>query len=389
MSRKTIVYFSARYLPSFGGVEQYTHNLAAQLARSGHKVCVVTCEKGPQDDIEQFDGGGTLEVCRLDSWGWSRVPFVAWTGRTRAALRHVDALQPDYSLINTRFYGLSRLGARRMGRLGVRSVLVDHGTNYVSVGSKLASRGIQALEHVLTERLKRLPVDFYGVSKGSSRWLATFGITSCGEINNALDADTFAGAASDRVFAEGDHTGQSLRVAFAARLIAEKGADTIIDVARAFAPAGNVEFFVAGAGPLEEEVRAAANELPNLFFVGRLDHPDLAALLSQSDVFLLPTRYGEGLPTSLLEAAACGCALVSTKTGGTEEIIPTEEHGVVLETTGADEITHVLTELAGDPARTKRLKETARNYVRERFTWRRTMDQALKACESAQRKGTR
>ena len=38
----TILYFSAQYLPTVGGVERYTWNLALRTVRAGHRAVVVT-----------------------------------------------------------------------------------------------------------------------------------------------------------------------------------------------------------------------------------------------------------------------------------------------------------------------------------------------------------
>ena len=38
----TICYFSAQYLPTVGGVERYTFNLAKRAVAAGHRALVVT-----------------------------------------------------------------------------------------------------------------------------------------------------------------------------------------------------------------------------------------------------------------------------------------------------------------------------------------------------------
>lgn len=394
----TIAYFSARYLPSMGGVEFFTRSLSQELARRGYDVIVVTTEPDPdgtcadelalgQDMGEKSEGAGSVFVVRLDSWGWSRVPFVRWSARSREGLRRVREAAPCFSLVNTRFYGLSRVGVRLMGRLGVRSVLIDHGSNYVSGGSALLSAGVRALEHLLTARLKRMPVDFVGVSATSSEWLRTFGITSCGEVNNAIDADAFAAQASERDLLGECGIGEgTLSVVYAGRLIEDKGVRELLEAARSLAGRDGIRLVVAGAGPLEGEVASAAAELPNLDFVGRLDHTDLARLLVQADVLCLPS-WSEGYATTILEAASCGCALVYTPTGGAAEMIPTDDYGIVIDKHDARGIERALERLADDRALLARLKENASRRVREVSSWGHTADQALAACEAAQRRG--
>jgi DNA-binding transcriptional regulator LsrR (DeoR family) len=96
------------------------------------------------------------------------VPFIRWSAHTRCCLDDIKQNPPDYALINTRFYGLSQLAARLMNRLGVRPVVLDHGTDSVGLPNPVVTHLIAAAEHFRTALLKRQRIDFYGVSKGST-----------------------------------------------------------------------------------------------------------------------------------------------------------------------------------------------------------------------------
>lgn len=63
--RETYVIFSALFVPSMGGVENYTLNVAQALARRGHRVVVVTSDLGNAPVCERLAGG--VEVVRLPS----------------------------------------------------------------------------------------------------------------------------------------------------------------------------------------------------------------------------------------------------------------------------------------------------------------------------------
>ena len=386
--QKRFVCFSTHYLPNLGGVEFFTKNLCDELARQGFEVLIV-CEDPADEtsnDYHECESGGSVRVLRLDSWGWRRVPFVRWSAHTRRCLDDIKQNPPDYALINTRFYGLSQLAARLMNQMGIRPVLLDHGTDYVRLPNPVITQLIAAAEHLRTALLKRYQIDFYGVSKGSSRWLSHFGISSCGQINNAIDADAFVAQSSGRDFRGECGLGPDcLCVVFAGRLLEEKGVGLIVQAARELVDDPSIHFFIAGSGPMEPDIAAAAAELGNLTFTGRLDHGDLSALLVTSDVFCLPTSYGEGLPTSLLEAAACSEALMSTACGGVDEIIPSPEYGIVLTTPDVQEIVRDLHDLASDAQRLADLKNAAATHVRKRFSWVHTAQQAITAFEHTQR----
>ena len=74
---------------------------------------------------------------------------------------------------------------------------------------------------------------------------------------------------------------------------------------------------IAGSGTGEEAdaIRRRVRKMDNVVLHDQLDQPRLADLLRRSAVFVLPSFY-EGLPLVLVEAAACGCRLVTTTLPG-------------------------------------------------------------------------
>jgi glycosyltransferase involved in cell wall biosynthesis len=57
---------------------------------------------------------------------------------------------------------------------------------------------------------------------------------------------------------------------------------------------------------------------------------DMAALLPEVDVMVLPSHYGEGVPRSLIEAAACGLPCVTTDAPGCREIVEDGVNGYLV-----------------------------------------------------------
>lgn len=64
--RLSILFVTARYLPSIGGVEIHTHEVGRRLARQGHRVTVLTVDaQGTLAPREEKDG---LEIVRVRAW---------------------------------------------------------------------------------------------------------------------------------------------------------------------------------------------------------------------------------------------------------------------------------------------------------------------------------
>ena len=234
-------------------------------------------------------------------------------------------------VVNTRFYGLSLAGARFALRTGAPAFVVEHGSAHLSLGNPLADKVVEAYEHRATGRIKACGHPFCGVSAASLSWLSHFGIEGRGVVPNAIDLEAFAENASARDFrAELGVPEGTFLVAFVGRLVPEKGVDALLQAAQELArrlPEGGMAFAFAGDGPLAAAVAQASG---NVFATGRLNAPDVAALLRDADVLCLPSR-SEGFATTLLEAAAVGTPPVVTHVGGVEELGIADRRGIVLQ----------------------------------------------------------
>jgi glycosyltransferase involved in cell wall biosynthesis len=91
-----------------------------------------------------------------------------------------------------------------------------------------------------------------------------------------------------------------------------------------------VELTIAGAGPDEDTLRAAAQPLVDrgaIRFTGVIGHDALGPLLEEHLVYLLPSEF-EGMPNALLEAMAHACVpVVSRMSSGISEVIRDGENG--------------------------------------------------------------
>lgn len=124
--------------------------------------------------------------------------------------------------------------------------------------------------------------------------------------------------------------GGRLRVLLAARLLWEKGIQEFVDAAEHLRAQGrDVEFVLAGTpdpGNPRSATQADAqgwNDAGLVTWLGHVD--DMPSLLRTVHVMVLPSYYREGVPKSLIEAAACGLAIITTDLPGCREVVT--EHG--------------------------------------------------------------
>ncbi|MGN0262204.1 MAG: glycosyltransferase family 4 protein [Eggerthellaceae bacterium] len=360
-----------------GGVEKYTGNLARELAALGNDVIIVT---NNTDGAPEREHEGRVRIFRLpcaNAMG-GRFP-ITWKGTQAAGVwKELRKSGIDRVIVNTRFYPLSLLGIRFAHELGRTPILIDHGSAHLTVGSPLADIAIQAVEHAMTFLAKRRPFRCFCVSAKSLAWVRHFGIEGEGVLNNSIDARAFRGSASQRDFrAQLGLDGDTFLVAFTGRLAPEKGVAQLAEAARLL-DGSKVHMLLAGDGVLRDQLES--DKSPNLHLLGPLSPEDVAALLLQCDAFCMPTR-SEGFSTSLLEAASCSLALITTDVGGVDELVPSPEYGRVIPSADPQVIAQTIRELANDRGLCRTIGENARQRTEELFTWKKTAQKVEAAFE--------
>jgi glycosyltransferase involved in cell wall biosynthesis len=180
---------------------------------------------------------------------------------------------------------------------------------------------------------------------------------------SGIDADRF------RPIPEPD--GQ-VTVAFSGRMVADKGVRTLIEAQRILRASGiQSDLLLAGtpdpANPTsipQIEVAGWGRE-PGVTWLGHVD--DIAAVWRRAHIAVLPSRGGEGVPKSLLEAAAFGRPLIATDVPGCREIVIHEKTGLLVPVDDPQALAAAILRLARSSAQRVRFGVAARRLVDERF----------------------
>jgi glycosyltransferase involved in cell wall biosynthesis len=164
-----------------------------------------------------------------------------------------------------------------------------------------------------------------------------------------------------------------LRIAVVARMLWSKGIDLAVEATRQARKMGaQVELSLYGAPDpanprafAEDTLRAWSNE-DGIRWHGPTR--DVAAVWRDHHVACLASRGGEGLPRTLLEAAACGRAIVTTDVPGCRTLVRDGVEGLVVTPNDAGALAQAFVRLTTDESLVRRYGAAARARVLDGFT---------------------
>lgn len=179
--------------------------------------------------------------------------------------------------------------------------------------------------------------------------------------------------------------GEPLRVVLAARMLWDKGLAEFIEAARSLRAEGrNIHFVLAGDPDPGNPASVAASDLEDWVSEGLVEWlghvSDMPALLGSADVVVLPS-YREGLPKTLIEAAACALPLVTTDVPGCREVVRHDEDGLLAPVREWKPLAEAIARLDDDPALRRRLGLAAREKALAQFDERIVIDRTIAVYE--------
>ncbi len=162
-------------------------------------------------------------------------------------------------------------------------------------------------------------------------------------------------------------------VLLAARLLWHKGIAEFVAAARVLHKKGiAAEFWLAGLPDMSNPAAVPVSRLLYWHRQGAVRwlgfQDDMPALYQKAAVVCLPTRYREGIPVTLLEAAACGKPLVATDMPGCREIVKPGENGFLVTPGDVNSLVEALESLLLDPRMRGEFGNKSRRMVEKKFS---------------------
>lgn len=131
----------------------------------------------------------------------------------------------------------------------------------------------------------------------------------------------------------------------------------------------NVKLVMTSNGSMMQAVRDYADSqgLDGVSLPGRVPKEELASIVDEADLYLNTSRQ-DGLPTSLLEAAASGLPIVTTNAGGIASLFEHEKSAIICEIGDIEGLAGSILRLLANPEKAMEIGRAARD-VAEQYTW--------------------
>jgi glycosyltransferase involved in cell wall biosynthesis len=178
-----------------------------------------------------------------------------------------------------------------------------------------------------------------------------------------------------------------IKVVLPARMLWDKGVGEFIEAAKIIAKLDpQLHFILAGdsdpgnRASITNEQLKVWQQLPNVTWLGH--QQNMAAVYQECHIVCLPS-YREGMPKALLEAAACGRAVITTDVPGCREAIIPNVSGFLVPVRNVSVLQARLLELAASPELRQQMGKAGRKLAEESFCINSVVNKTLDIYQSA------
>ena len=360
-NRLRILFCTIGYEPGpSSGAEHQARLQAEELVRRGHHVTVV-CPSYAGVSSGWVDGVFVRRLPWLSrwlpAWTWSYLPVLAVFLVFR--VRRFDLVHVHYAGVQADVVSL-------VAGLLRRSIYVKLGGG----GRERELRPIRPVAWLTRSTGLRHATRVQATSDQIAAGLLELGVprNRIVRIPNGLDTARFLERTEkDRVAARLalGLPADRVIVLYAGRFARHKGVSDLLDTWTVTSQLHDALLVLVGShalavddpiGPVEESERVILRDWTN----------DIRDYYRASDIFVLPS-HGEGMSNALLEAMACGLAVVATRVGAAPEMIRDGIDGLLVEPGDRSGLGVALSQAVQDPGLRKRIGQAAASTVRDRY----------------------
>ena len=177
-----------------------------------------------------------------------------------------------------------------------------------------------------------------------------------------------------------------IKIVLVARMLWDKGVGDFVESATILTQQGlDADFLLVGSVDLGNPESISVEQLEEWNRSGVVkwlgERADIAQLLAESHIAVLPS-YREGLPKSLIEAAAVGRPIVTTDVPGCREVVKDGENGFLVPARDAKKLAVAIQKLINNPKLLTSMGKKSRLMAEQEFSIQQIVEQTLKLYET-------
>ena len=361
----------------FGGYEILCHQVVEELRRRGHEVSVLTSDFMAGSVSAEEGVSRTLKLTTDFPRPGESVGKVDFSLRGMHRVGRYNARQLEHALVEFSpdlvfCWCLNRLGAglvRRAEELGIPVYYTINDEHPRQFRYTEAPRNLRQCARSLAERVlsdstfrKVSNVRMTVISSALKKNLMALGapVSEARVIYQGVDLKQFPFRVTPR---EGN---QPLRILYVGQLSKTKGVHTLLKAVSRLRCDFRLTVVGAGVPEYEARLRGIVREHgmeSKVRFLGKLSRPEVVEQYQRSHVLVFCSEWEEPFGLTHLEAMASGCAVVSTTTGGSAELVAHGHNALAYEAGRAEDLASRLETLEKDENLRQRLLHDARCYV--------------------------
>lgn len=180
-------------------------------------------------------------------------------------------------------------------------------------------------------------------------------------------------------------------IMFASRLLYEKGVREFVQAAQMLIDSSSgtdrpARFVLVGSPDLDNPSSVTEQVIKKWVDAEIIEYwgqrQDMPQVLTEADIVVLPSYYGEGLPKILIEAAASGCAVITTDHPGCRDAIKANITGLLVPIRDVLSLAEAMQELLNDNERRKSMGLEGRKLAEHKFDIKKVIAEHIKIYES-------
>ncbi|MFA5531993.1 MAG: glycosyltransferase family 4 protein [Candidatus Shapirobacteria bacterium] len=378
MNSKVLV-FCPYYPPHIGGLESHADEFNKYLVKNGFEITVFT-PRLPKEAIKKEIRYSKVKIIRYPAWEIiPNYPLPCFWKKEYWNLKNeLSSQKYNWVISRTRFFMTSVMAGIWAKKNKIKWLHIEHGSDFVKLNSQFKSFIAKSFDYTFGRWILKRADKIVANSLASAEFCKKifpkrkYEVIYRGiEINGVKDNLKLKKEYKDKI-----------KIAYTGRLIDGKGVRDLVEAVSKLLN-DNWVLFIVGDGPRKKDLKdyvASLGLKSKIIFLGQLERLDSIGVINISDIVVNPS-YTEGLPTSIIEAAKCGKAIVATDVGGTREIIDDGKSGVLIPVKDIEIMKDKIEILINNKKLREQLGDEAKKKVNDSFDWKASIKKYINILE--------